>query len=80
MPAAHFLPEARKISRSRARGCIFSRSPIVHVAAFRLVFGACPPAPQLAFEDIAVAEEVRIRTACGDSDPRSLRTKRFTVW
>jgi len=40
----------------------------------------CPPAPQLAFEDIAVAEEVRIRTACGDSDPRSLRTKRFTVW
>jgi hypothetical protein len=59
---ARFLPEARKKSRLHGRGCIFSRSPIVHVAAFRLVFGAVllfpqqlgPPAPRPAFEDMAV--------------------------
>ena len=34
----HFLLEARKKSRLQARGCIFSRSPIVQVVAFRLFF------------------------------------------
>ena len=43
----HFLLEARKKARLQGRGCIFSRSPIVQVVAFRLVFGAgliVPPA------------------------------------
>ena len=80
MPAVHFLPEARKISRSRARGCIFSRAPIVQVVAFRLVVGAVlivPPATlssssAAAFQDIAVVEEeVRIRAACEQSASRS---------
>src|SRR5260370_37980923 len=34
----HFLLEARKKSRLQGRGCIFSRSPIVQVVAFRLFF------------------------------------------
>ena len=37
---AHFLLEARKKSLLQGRGCIFSRSSIVQVVAFRLVFGA----------------------------------------
>ncbi len=44
---AHFLLEARKKSLLQGRGCIFSRSSIVQVVAFRLVFGAVlivPPA------------------------------------
>ncbi len=36
----HFLLEARKKSRLQAHGCIFSRSPIVQVVAFRLFFHA----------------------------------------
>jgi len=35
----HFLLEARKISRSRACGCIFSRLPIVQVVPFWVLFG-----------------------------------------
>jgi len=44
---ADFFLEARKKSLLHGRGCIFSRSPIVKVVAFRLVFGAVlmvPPA------------------------------------
>jgi hypothetical protein len=62
---AIFLLEARKKSRLQGRGCIFSRSPIVQVLAFWLVFCAVlmvPPAtwstaPRPAFENIAVVEE-----------------------
>ena len=36
----HFLLEARKKSLLHGRGCIFSRSSIVQVVAFWLVFGA----------------------------------------
>jgi hypothetical protein len=35
---ARFLLEARKKSRLQGRGCIFSRSPIVQVVAFWLLF------------------------------------------
>jgi hypothetical protein len=62
----HFLLEARKKTLLNGRGCIFSRSPIVQVVVFWLVFGVVLFVPQAtrssssgpAFEDIVVVEEV----------------------
>src|SRR6266576_182208 len=62
---AHSPLEARKKYRLQGRGCIFSRSPIVQVVAFRSFSARCswfrrqlgPPAPRPAFENMAVVEE-----------------------
>src|SRR2546430_17032140 len=62
---AHSPLEARKKYRLQGRGCIFSRSPIVQVVAFRSFSARCswfrrqlgPPAPRPAFENMAGVEE-----------------------
>src|SRR6267378_3110140 len=81
---AHFLLEARKKS-------LFTRPwfhflEVLHIGWFSarcslFRWPLDPQAPRPAFEDMAVMEETvsMIPTACGDSDPRRLRTKRFTV-
>src|SRR5207302_8796670 len=44
---AHFLLEARKQSRWEGRGCIFSRSLMVQLIAFGLIFSVEPGAVRL---------------------------------
>ena len=86
---AHSPLEARKKYRLQGRGCIFSRSPIVQVVAFRSFSARCswfrrqlgPPAPRPAFEDVAVVEEAVRRSPWLVATPiRACEQKRFTVW
>src|ERR1700732_1143289 len=44
---ARFVHEVQKKSLLESRGCIFSRSPIVQLVAFWLIFGADPTAVRL---------------------------------